>query len=554
MKTELDYIKTQIIGSDFFIETPFGKRLLLYLDYTASGRGLLFIENYLLELQKEYANTHTEDDETGWITTNRIYKAEEIIKKAVNAGPDYHVIFTGSGTTGCIQKLMEILGLYFPPGFKKIFNDIEKCAKKCNIKKPVVFVGPYEHHSNLVSWREGFCEVIPIRLDENGELSVEDYVKKLQDPRWKDRMTISSFSAASNVTGIKTDVYKIAEIAHENNSLIFFDFAACAPYVPIDINRDKHSYFDCIFFSPHKCLGGPGSSGVLIFHDKIYDRNLPPTFGGGGTVSYVNEFSHDYLLSVEEREKPGTPGILQIFKAALAMEVKDYIGIDYIREREEENIKYVFDRWKDHPLIEILGPKDPERVIGILSYNIKHKDRHLHGKYISRILNDLFGIQSRAGCSCAGPYGHYLLNIDLKTSTMYRQLIQKGYNGLKPGWARINLHYTLDREELDFLIKAIEFIAEYGHRFLSLYEFNLISGDWHYKGFKRPVPVFSIEDAIKTDKQMVINKLDRKKLYDEYLSEANKIAGTLSDDIKFIKLDEELEKACYFYIVNLSEK
>ncbi|HPZ07917.1 MAG TPA: aminotransferase class V-fold PLP-dependent enzyme [Candidatus Eremiobacteraeota bacterium] len=553
MTKQLEYIRSQIIGSDNFIETPFGKRLMLYLDYTASGRNLLFLEKYLLELEKDYANTHTEDDETGWITTRRIQEAEKIIKNALHAGAEYHVIFTGTGTTGAIKKLMEILGIYIPPGFKKNFPDLNDCIKKCNIKKPVIFVGPYEHHSNLVSWREGFCDVIPLRLNDKGELSLEDFINKLTDPRWEGRFKIASLSAASNVTGIKTDVYKVARIAHEHKSLIFFDFAACAPYIPINVNKDKESYFDGIFLSPHKFLGGPGASGVIIFHDKIYDSSLPPTFGGGGTVTYVNEDNHDFINTIEEREKPGTPGIIQIFKTALALQVKDYIGTDCIREREEYNLQYFYEKLGNNPFIEILGPGDIKNRIAIVSYNIKHRDRYFHPKYISRLLNDLFGIQCRAGCSCAGPYGHHLLNINLEVSNKYRKVIQKGYGGMKPGWARINLHYTLDKTELNFIINAIEFITKYGEGLLNLYEFNLLTGDWHHKNFKRQEPSFSLKDALKITNPMSINKnINKTGLYTTYLEEALQIAQDLPEPV-FVTLKEKLENLRYFYIANMRE-
>ena len=555
MDKKLDYIKSQIIGSDHFIETPFGKKIMLYLDYTASGRNLLFIENYLLKLEKEYANTHTEDDETGWATTERSHQAEKLVKKAVGANEKYRIIFTGTGTTGGIQKLMEILGIYYPPTLKKVFKDLNECAKKCNIKKPVVFVGPYEHHSNLVTWREGFCDFIPIRLNEKGELSLEDLEKKVTSPRWEGRTKIVSISAASNVTGLKTDTSRVAEIAHKNDCLVFFDYAACAPYVPIKVYRDENNFFDAVFFSPHKFLGGPGSSGVLVFHERIYDRALPPTFGGGGTVSYVNEESHDFIGTIEEREKAGTPGILQSFKTALALELKSHIGCDYIQEREDKNLEYFCERWGNHPSIEILGPKENKNKIGIISYNIKHKDKYFHPKFISKLLNDLFGIQSRAGCSCAGPYGHYLLNISLKSSNIYREAVKKGYSGFKPGWARINLHYTLDKEDLDFIIDTIDFILKYGERFLALYEFNPFTGDWIHKNFKRNPPDFSLNEAFKCKEGFLIdNTIDRPALYKEYLKEAKEIGEKLPKDINFLTFKDEFKRLSFFYTVNITEK
>ena len=485
-KISLDYIRKEIIGNYSIIETPYGERNLFYADYTASGRNLHFIEEKLINIEKSYANTHTTDDYTGKYLTNLLHQSEENIKQFVNAGKEYKIISTGSGSTGALKKLQEILGVYIPPATQdRIYSSIESLGcdgctilERINKDKPVVFIGPFEHHTNELMWREAFAELVVVELGNDGLIDMRDLRGKLSDKKYEDRIKICSFSAGSNITGILSDPDEIARIAHKYGAYAFFDFAAIAPYVKIDIQKDKDNYYDAIFFSPHKFLGGPGSAGVLIFHKKMYRKDLPPTTAGGGTVDYVGYFEHDYSEDIETREKAGTPPILQTIKTALAMETKEKIGLDLIEEKEEENKQLFFSSFLNSEKVEIIGNKDPEKRIPIISFIIKHQDRYIHPRLITRLLSDLFGIQSRAGCSCAGPYGHRLLNIDLKTSDRYRKTIVEGVGGIKPGWARINLHYVFTEKDIKFLIDAINFIAEHGEKFLFEYKFDIKSADW----------------------------------------------------------------------------
>lgn len=505
---DMDYIRSQIIGNDLVFDTPFGERNILYADYTASGRGVKFIEEKLQNILSSYANTHTEDDYTGKYLTRLFHDALKTIKKLVNAGEKGKVISVGSGSTGALKKLQEIIGIYIPPVTReRILRSLEQAGEGCqNIQSRieseqfVVFIGPYEHHTNELMWREAFAEVVVIGLDAQGRLDHDELTKKLSDKKFKGRKKIASFSAGSNITGIRTNVYEIAKICHANNCLIFYDFAAVAPYVEIDMNKDKDSYFDAIFFSPHKFLGGPGASGILVFREDLYRKDLPPTTAGGGTVDFVGFHTHDFSKDIETREMAGTPPILQTIKAALAMDLKNKIGVDKIERIEAEYTKYFLARLKNLPNIVMVGRVDPEEKIPIISFNIKHKDRILHPKFVTKLLNDLFGIQSRAGCSCAGPYGHLLLDISDEQSMKYRDTIREGYLGLKPGWVRINIHYTLSSEEVDFLAEAIEFVAAYGHLFLPKYSFNIQTGEWTYKGFQEVVPEFGIESTFQTKK------------------------------------------------------
>jgi len=577
-KLTLDFLRSEIIGRDFFFKTPYGKRLLTYADYTASGRSLDFIEKYLIHVQRIYANTHTEDDVTGRNMTGVMHKSEKNIKKAFNAEKNGIIIETGSGSTAAISKFQEIIGVRFPAATKELFEDIiqpfvkkDKSRKELfnqlkaeiNSKKPIIFIGPYEHHSNDIMWREALDDVIEIGFTEDGLLDLDDLEKKVSDPAYDDRRKIGSFSAASNVTGLKTPVYEVARILHKHNALACFDFAASAPYVKIDMNRDKESYFDAVFISPHKFLGGPGSTGLLVFNKDLYNQNLAPTSAAGGTVDFVSRSNVVYSEDIEIREKPGTPGILQIIKASLAINLKESIGIELIEEREKDYISRAFNRLSKNPRIKILGNQDPDKRIAIFSFLFHHNDKYLHPKFATKLINDHFGIQSRAGCSCAGVYGHHLMKIGRKKSEQFRKVVEKGYLSIKPGWTRVNFHYTITEEEFDFICSAIEFVADYGYLFIPDYQMDLYTGDWVHRDYEDKDLKFnptignilkiSLKDCFDED------EIDKSKLYPKYLEEAKKIAKGLESDSTTNKPsyssydDFQAENLRWFYFIDDKE-
>jgi selenocysteine lyase/cysteine desulfurase len=546
-KLSPDYLRQQIVGVDSTFETPFGERLMVYCDYTASGRCLRFVESYLQSLQRVYANTHTEDDITGRSMTQLLHEAEEAIKKSVNAGPSGRIIACGTGATGAIEKVQQIVGVALSPVTRHNIDNIlddsdlgfgsESFEKLLRDKQPIVFVGPYEHHSNEISWRESLATTVEVRLDASGYIDLGHLEELLQAPEYQNRLRIGSFSAASNVTGMKSGVREISRLLHAYNALACFDYAASAPYVEIDMNPpasgDEDASIDAIFISPHKFLGGPGSSGVLVFNERIYHRDLPPSFSAGGTVDYVGPDEQDFISRIEEREKAGTPGVLQTLKAAMVFEIKDRVGVDVINQREHELTSRALASWGGDENIEILGNPDAAQRVGIMSFNLKDdQGNYLHHKFATALLNDLFGIQSRAGCSCAGPYGHRLLDIDLETSERFRHVVQDGYCGMKPGWCRVGLHWVMDDAEADYVIAAVHFIARHGRRFLSLYDFDLSTGTWTHKHEGNTLPNFDLDAALREEdgEPAILSLALRKQLYNHYMTEAERWVQRLTED------------------------
>ena len=562
-----DFLRSQIVGIDAAFDTPFGRRLMVYCDYTASGRCLFFVERYLQSLQRIYANTHTEDDLTGRSMSRLLHAAERTIKESVNAGPQGRIVACGTGATGAIDKLQQIVGVALAPATRRgvgdlmrvFFGEEQLAAFKAfqHAKQPVVFVGPYEHHSNEVTWRQGLATVVEVNLAEDGGVDLAHLESLLKDPEYQGRLRIGAFSAASNVTGMRSPVREIARLLHEHGAYACFDYAASAPYVEIDMNPapdgSGDASIDALFLSPHKFLGGPGSSGVLVFNERLYARDLPPSVGGGGTVDYVSPIDQDFIKDIEEREKAGTPGVLQTLKAALALDLKRKIGVERIERREHELLQRALARWSPNERIELLGNPDPARRIGIVSFNLRDvRGRYLHPKFVTVLLNDLFGIQSRAGCSCAGPYGHRLLGIDQPTSELYRDWVRKGFQGIKPGWCRVGFHYAMDDAEAGYILDAVEFIAEHGHRFLSLYAFDPGTGMWSHRDYRETHDAFSIDAALES-RASGASELpldERKRIYADCLEEARDWARRLVEPAGLSKIAdvEQFGELQFFHV------
>jgi len=503
MTALLKQLAESVIGEGVAINTAFGKRPLVYADYTASGRALDLVEQFIQDkVLPFYANTHSESSLTGRQSTVYREEARQAVKSSVNATHDHSVVFCGSGATAAIQKLIGMLKL-----------DSYQA-------KPLVLIGPYEHHSNELPWRELNVDLVVIPLNEQGLIDQVVLQHTLEENTTRE-LIVGSFSAASNVTGVISDVKGISELLHQYGALSCWDYAAAAPYVEIDVsNSSDHgdNSLDAVFISTHKFIGGPGTPGILVVKDSIA-KNEIPVVPAGGTVSFVAPDRHRYIANIERREEGGTPAIVESIRAGLVFKIKDQIGAKNIEKLEAEHLAKAFSLWESNPNIDVLGGTDNKRL-SIVSLRILACDKELHYGFVVALLNDLFGIQVRGGCSCAGPYAHTLLAMDEGYSRQIEDANVAGDMVLRPGWVRLNFNYFIEPETVDYLIRAIDWVATNGVYMLPFYRFDPSSGTWVY--YSVPASKPSSLDELFEQKPKALEKISVAS-YAGYLQQADQI-------------------------------
>jgi selenocysteine lyase/cysteine desulfurase len=470
--------RERIIGINTTVRVPDGReRPLVYADWIASGRLYAPIEEYLQhEVGPYVANTHTETTITGTAMTRAYHDARAVIKEHVHADENDLLFLTGYGMTSAVNKLQRILGLRVPERLKDTLPERER---------PMVLITHMEHHSNQITWEECDVDLRIVPHEPDTGLPDLDELEKMAQKYSSRPLLIGAFTSGSNVTGILTPYHRMASVMHRHGGLCFVDFAASAPYIDINIHpEDPQEHLDAVMFSPHKFLGGPGTSGILIMNRGLYHNTVPDN-PGGGTVRWTNPFGrHLYIEDIEAREDGGTPGFLQAVRTALTLRLKEAMGTEQIREREEELMKILWEQLEPQKELLILEQHNRRRL-GIISFFTPV----VHHNLFVRLLNDRFAVQTRGGCSCAGTYGHILFHINKLSSSKIEEMITRGDLSEKPGWVRISVHPTMTDEEARYIADAVKQILQHGARWGEDYRFDKNSGDFiRVRGSSPEVP------------------------------------------------------------------
>jgi len=558
----LTFLQEHVIGDQMRISTCYGERLMTYADWVASGRFVTFVEDYLADqVYPYYANTHTIASLSGKLSTKYREAAREHLATLMGSPEtEFTILFTGAGSTGAIFHLTQLLGI--TKEARIIQHQRKKLAKaklfgssksKASLNPPIVFVTVFEHHSNILPWRESQAQVYTIPSCRRGATTgIDMEVLKCQLQKFADYdgFKCISFSAASNITGIRCNVKIVSELAHKYGFYAFWDYASAGPYVEIDMKEEGQ---DAIFLSPHKFVGGPGASGILVLRDNIFEHkdielSPIPMIPGGGTVTYVTRRNHCYLAHMGSREEGGTPNVLADIRASIAFQLKNKVGVDFIEKREKFLSDYAMKQWKHVPNLVILGDLKAPRI-ATFSFVIRHRDLFLNYNFVSKLLNDLFGIQSRGGCACAGPYGEELLGVldaDMDYPGLMKEIVD-GNEILKPGFSRLNFTYFMEQTMVDYMIKAVSFIAEHGWKFLVSYDYDPHSAQWHGKSNDNQVQTINLSplDSYISEwqrKSVVvrthepISRREINKLYGQYLREAEELLPSLLAEAKEVDL------------------
>jgi selenocysteine lyase/cysteine desulfurase len=482
LETFFSVFRENTIGQQQIFQSPFGAKQIIYADWTAGGRAYRPIEEYMQKsIMPFLANTHTETTVTGTLMSKAYEDAKTIVKGHVNANAEDVLVFCGSGMTAAVNKLQRILGMRIPGRMmdyvSKISDNLNDHLQLDEALKPVVFITHMEHHSNQITWLETIATVEIIRAGKDGNVDLAHF-RSLLEQFIHRKNKIAAVTACSNVTGIQTPYHEMAKLIHEYNGLCFVDFACSAPYVHINMHpAEPGTHLDAVYFSPHKFLGGPGTPGVLIFNNKMYKNRIPDQ-PGGGTVLYSNPWkTHEYVSDIEQREDGGTPPFLQGIKVAMCVRLKEEMGVENILEREEEIRQIIFTRFAKMDKVDILEGGITNRL-GVISFIVKGA----HHNLIVKLLNDKFGIQTRGGCSCAGTYGHMLLNVSKARSLEILHSIRKGDLLSKPGWIRLSVHPTMTNADIEFIMDAIESTVRQYPEWMKEYTYNHITNEYFIKG------------------------------------------------------------------------
>ena len=450
----------------------------VYLDSTASTLMMGAAYRTVARFLEHYSNTHSLLHNSARLATGAYDWAHQRVLSFVGADPErYTCFFTGSGTTGGINRLARIYHQLRPD-------------------RDTVLVSIMEHHSNDLPHRKHIGRVIhlPVAMDQTGMGAVDLEALERLLVQEKGRINYVAVTGVSNVTGIINPVRAVARLAHEHDALVLVDGAQMVAHVPVQVSGhdDPLEDIDALVFSGHKTYV-PGSPGVVVAR-KDHLAQVEPDEVGGGMVDRV--FTEHYTVTPHfpEREEAGTPNIPGAIGLAAALEVLDRVGMDYLLAEETKLIGYALQALEEIPDVTIYGTTDTDHCprAASISFNVEGLPHSL----VAGVLNDYHNIAVRNECFCAHPY---VIEMIPDQAADYLEMTDDQLAAAclpKPGMVRASFGLYNNTADVDALAEALRDIIAKGTEYQALYKLG-DDLEYHHQTFTfQPEEHFSIPDLV----------------------------------------------------------